>query len=84
MRRHLDGHVVDLPDFRLGLHPGSAGHLVRQIHREVIPLSEGTRPRDGCVVPTYYTKLESSVQQLQTATTKRKKISIYINININI
>ncbi|OAD57436.1 hypothetical protein WN48_01987, partial [Eufriesea mexicana] len=50
MRRHLDGHVVDLPDFRLGIHPGGAGHPIRQVHREVIPLSEETRPRDGRVV----------------------------------
>lgn len=62
MRRYLDGHVVDLPDFRLRLHPGCIGHPVRQIYREVISLSEETRPRDGRVVNLH--KLESSAQQL--------------------
>ena len=91
MRRHLDGHIVDFPDFRLGLHRGGAGHLVRQVYREVISLSEETRPRDGRVAPTY-TKLESSAplttkqQQQQTTTstttTATKEVSIYININI--
>lgn len=62
MRRYLDGHVVDLPDFRLCLHPGCVGHPVRQVYREVISLSEETRPRVGRVVNLH--KLESSAQQL--------------------
>ena len=85
MWRHLDGHVVDLPDFRLGLHRGGAGHLVRQVYREVIPLSEETRPRDGRVAPTY-TKLESSAplttkqqqQQQQQQQEQQQKKSLYI------
>lgn len=51
MRRHLNGHVVDVPRTRLGVHPRRAGHPVRQVHREVMPLSGQTRPpRDGRVV----------------------------------
>lgn len=65
MRRYLDGHVVDLPDFRLRLHPCCTWHPVRQIYREVISLSEETRPRDGRVV-----NLHKSTRVVSTATIK--------------